>query len=337
MIRARLARALDASGLGGALLGLRRRFGSPWLTVLTYHRIADPTGNPFDDGVVDATPAAFDRQVQHLAARFSLIGTDELCAFAAGGPLPPNPLAITFDDGYRDNFDHALPILRRHGARAIFFIATSFITERRLFWWDRICYLVKHATRTQVRLATPAPLELDLAERGPSMRALLRLVKDSFALDLPRLLDELAAESGAPWDEAIERRFAEQMLMTWDQVRALADAGMDVESHTARHRPLASLPVAEAAADLVESRATLERELGREVRAISYPIGQRIAARPPLVEAVRAAGYRIGFSNASGAMRLGGRFDPFDLRRMPVDLDRPEREMRGALALPLLG
>src|SRR5258708_7176727 len=144
--RQRVASLLHQTGLLRAALALRSSVSTPWLSVLTYHRFPDPSGDDsFDDGVVDVTPEGFDRQLACLKKHFTLVGIDELCAFASGEDIPPNSVAITFDDGYLDNYLQALPILRRHDAKAIFFLSTAYISERRMYWWDRVAYIVKRS------------------------------------------------------------------------------------------------------------------------------------------------------------------------------------------------
>src|SRR5689334_18680589 len=121
--RKRLASLLHQTGVVRAALALRATAPTQWLTILTYHRFPDPSGQElFDDEVVDARVDVFERQIICLKKHFTLIGVDELCAFAAGTPLPPNPIAVTFDDGYLDCHARALPILLRHQAKAIFFL-----------------------------------------------------------------------------------------------------------------------------------------------------------------------------------------------------------------------
>src|SRR5215472_8091626 len=103
MNRSALATIFSRLGLPRLVLSLRRQrgLGSIWLTVLTYHRVAPAEdAYVFDDGVLDATPESFERQVAFLKRWFRIIGLDELTAFRRGAPLPPNPLLLTFDDGY---------------------------------------------------------------------------------------------------------------------------------------------------------------------------------------------------------------------------------------------
>src|SRR5690348_12367026 len=104
--RRRFAHLLHQTGALRAILGLRAHASPPWLNILTYHRFTDSCSqDPFDDGVLDVTFAEFDRQVACLKRHFTPVGADELCAFAGGDSLPPNPVAITFDDGYLSGYE----------------------------------------------------------------------------------------------------------------------------------------------------------------------------------------------------------------------------------------
>src|SRR5687767_5287072 len=194
--RVRLAGALDRLGVLHALLEARARRILPWrtLTVLTFHRVAAPKAPGFDPEVADTTPEAFDRQVQTLKRYFTLVDTRDLQAHRAGGPLPDNPAMISFDDGYRDNAEEALPILRRHGAKAVFFVASAYVDERRLFWWERIAHAVARSPRGLLELTYPEPMmmALDSAEaRRRATHALLALVKTRQGLDLEVFLEAL--------------------------------------------------------------------------------------------------------------------------------------------------
>lgn len=337
--RRQLGEWLDGVGGVTALLRLRERFVGPWLPVLTYHRIVDlPPGYPFDGEVVDCTPALFERQMAVLGRHFSAVGVAELCAFFDGeAPLPRNPVMITFDDGYRDNHEHALPILRRHGLKGVFFIATEPLEHRRLYWWDRVAWIFNHATRDTLRLAYPVPLALDLrAGRERAAAIVLQLIKEQYRLDLGRLLDELTAAAGLAWNADRERELADPLLMTWEQVCELRRCGMDVQSHTRTHRPLHTLDRQALIAELAGSREVLAGRLGEAPIAIAYPVGQSIAALPRIPRLLAGAGYRLGFSCATGVNALWGRVDPFDIKRMGAGAEPSLAGFRAAVALPLL-
>lgn len=333
-----LCHLLDVTGALEPILRARSKSRSPWLTVLTYHRIADdPEGQPFDPGVIDASPADFDLQIRTLKQYFTVIGIEELLEHRNGGRLPENPAIVTFDDGYRTCHDVALPVLQKHGVKATFFIATSYVTRRKLFWWDRISYAVRNARHEHVELRYPFTITLDIArEPERTLRYLLNLVKSFHSLDLERFVEELTAASGAPWDPDIERHFADQLVMSWDQVRALRRAGMEIHSHTRTHRILQTIDASDLASELGGAREDLEDQLNERVSSVSYPVGRPITQFPHIRDAVADAGYELGFSNCSGLTRVRGGYDPLDLRRISMEYHLPMSYFRGMLALPSL-
>jgi peptidoglycan/xylan/chitin deacetylase (PgdA/CDA1 family) len=336
-MRERVAGWLDRTGLLAAIMEARRRVHLPVLTVVTFHHVAeDDPAYPYDRGVADATPAQFRRHVEWIARRATPIRVDQLIAALDGAPLPHNAVLITFDDGYRSCHDLALPILRELGVPATFFIATGFVDQRRLYWWERIAVLLGQTRRATVQLRYPSPLTLTVAD--PTTATTLNdLIKDTHGLDLDRFLDELAAALDVPWSRAIEARYADGLIMTWDHVRALARAGMDVESHSRHHRVLQTLSDPELADDLAGSRRDLEAQLGRPVRLIAYPVGRRVHREDRIRNALLAAGYRAGLSNHSGVNPWWRRpIDPFDLRRLATDRAMSEPMFLTQIAVPPL-
>jgi peptidoglycan/xylan/chitin deacetylase (PgdA/CDA1 family) len=343
--RGEIAAALDRFGVIDA--GLRAR-AAVWprrtLTVLLYHRVTDLGAlGELDPELVDATPEDFDRQMELVKRHFVPISLDAALAAAsnpAGHPLPPNAILITFDDGYRDNLEIAVPILKRHGVRATFFIATGYMGSRRLFWWERISLLIRRATTARFSISYPEPYAIELggaAARRQAARALLRTVKDHYDLDLDRFLDEIAAAAGVPWTRADDEKHAGAAILDWAGVAALKAAGMDVASHTREHRILQTLRPERLAAELAESKAELETRLGQAVRALAYPVGKRLTAFPAVRQAVRQAGYELGFVVQPGVNDFGrngtaGNGDHlYDLKRIPVDRSWPMAQFRATL------
>lgn len=316
------------------MLRARVRGPSPWLTVLTYHRVVTREDPRFDPGVIDATAHELDRQLAIMRLHFTPIALEDLLASLEGGSLPRNPALVTFDDGYRECHDVALPILQRHGFRAVFFLATDFIIRRRVFWWDRIAYITARSPKSSIEIDYPLRLRLSLEpDRNATRKRLLSLVKSFYALDVEKFLVNLARSAEVEWTESTERHYADELIMTWDHARALLRAGMAVASHTRTHRVLQTIRPAELAPELAGSRQDLETELGQPVRAVSFPVGRAISHSATLREAVRSAGYVLGFSNGSGATRLTPDFDRFDVRRLCTDLHLSPARFRKALAV----
>jgi len=351
-MRERVAWWLQRTGALGAVMELRRHVPAPMLSIVTYHHIADhDPAYPYDPNVADAAPMQFRRQMETIARYGTPIGIDDLIRAIGGAPLPRNPVMVTFDDGYRSCHDVALPILRAVGVRATFFIATSFVSERRLYWWERIALMLGASRRRSIeigypRLAQPArsaqPTKFELDD--PLIHEKLTdIVKNTMELDVERFLDGLAAALEVDWGPELEAGHAEQLIMTWDQVRALARAGMDVESHGRRHRVLQTLDAATLEDELVGSRRELEAQIGRPVRALAYPVGRGINGERRIRDALAKAGYQIGMSNKSGVnrwwpppLRALVPIDPFDVRRLATDRQLSDAMFLTQMALPQL-
>ena len=342
--RERFAGWLQKAGALKAVIQLRRLAPGPsTVTILTYHHIADHDhAYPYDPDVADATPAQFRRQMEMLVRYGTPIGIDDLIRALEGAPLPRNPVMVTFDDGYRSCHDTALPILRAVGMRATFFVATGYITDRRLYWWERIALALRQTRKNLAKLTYPQ--QLDLTPGAPDAhKRLTAVIKNTPSLDVDRFLDELCAELDVEWDRALEAKYADDIVMTWDQVRALTRAGMDVESHSRTHRVLQTLDDAALREELEGSRQDLEAQLGRPIRALAYPVGRRGAHVARIRAAIVAAGYKLGFSNSSGVTRMWPGplhamvpIDPFDVKRLATDREMSDAMWLAQVAVPRL-
>lgn len=308
-------RLLHASGA----LALLHRLWPRRLTVLAYHRIADPRDPGFKGlaANVSATPEQFGAQLDLLRAWFNVISLDHLQAWLAGSAvLPRYPALITFDDGYRDNFTQALPALRARGLPAALFLATGCVGSAEPFFWDRAAFCFR-ATRLK-----GAELPLcgrtiwpDEAARERALAAWLAAAKRRPAGEIDGLVAALQAALDV---ELPPGTFADQHV-TWQQVRALADAGVAIAAHTERHAILSRLPPEQARQEVVRSRRRIEAALGKPARAFAYPNGLAQDYRPEDVAMLRQEGFSAAFVLRDGPTRCAtARRDPLEIRRILV-------------------
>ena len=298
------------------------------LSVLIFHRVlAQP--DPLLPGEADAS--RFDQICAWVAQWFTVLPLGDAVQRLARGDLPARALVITFDDGYADNHDVALPILQRHGLVATFYVATGFLDGGRM-WNDTVIESVRGAPASGLALGAlkldgvrHLPLG-DVAQRRAAIATLLGALKYRPIDERQHLVQAVAEASGAS--------LPGHLMMRSAQVRALADAGMTVGAHTVSHPILKSLPPGQARSEIDQSRQALEAITGAPVRHFAYPNG--VPGRDlsdETVGIVRGLGFDSAVTTAWGAARRGD--DCFQLPRF-TPWDRTRWRFGGRLARHLL-
>jgi peptidoglycan/xylan/chitin deacetylase (PgdA/CDA1 family) len=322
-----LSRSLWASGLGRLLCTVGTWHG---IVAFAYHRIGAAPASPFDRGIWSATPDAFDRQLRFLKKHFDVIVPGELEQVRTKGR--GRYVLITFDDGYRDNYEVAFPILKAHGLRATFFVATGFIDRPRIPWWDEIAWMVRSSPYSGLAANRwlCQPLVYDDPDRERTVQSLLRKYKSLPGESASRFLDDMADATGS------ERYAATyDQWMTWDMLRALRDAGMCIGGHTINHPVLARLSRDQQSQEVAGCRARLEKELGDRVVCFSYPVGRPHGYNDDTRACLREQDIPFGFSY-NGGYRGFPDWTPLDLPRIPVELDVGINLFQSVATLPQL-
>lgn len=282
-LRRRLRVGIDHAARGLGVLRRYERRMRGGLTLLTYHRVlpaAECAGYPFPSLVMPAEH--FEAQVEWIAAHARAVTVSEGLAEPTSA-VGAARVALTFDDGYRDNARVVAPILERHGIRGTFFVTSDFVERGAPMWFDRGAALVGAADGAQLAAAAAESggnlPELQWDER---VRSVIEALKDWEGARRAAFLDALEARLGSV---APLERFAP---MTSDEVRALARAGHEVGSHSRSHPILTHVDDGQLVEELAVSRERLETWTGGAVRGFCYPNGTHDGR---VVEAVRRAGY----------------------------------------------
>jgi peptidoglycan/xylan/chitin deacetylase (PgdA/CDA1 family) len=305
----------------GALTGMTRiaealpRKAS--LIILNYHRIGDATSTPYDSGTFSATTTEFEWQVQFLKRHYRILTLPEaLDVVHQRARLSDPAILLTFDDGYRDNYDEAFTVLRRHGVSATFFLPTAFVGTGLLPWWDVIAYLIKNASTETVALEYPVPAKFHLGSgnAGEVVMQVLRLFKHPAMTNPERFLSDVETACGT----ARPGNAAERCFLDWDEAREMQAAGMCFGSHTHTHPILGRLTGSAQVDEFVISREILERELGGKIESLAYPVGQRDSISEETSTALKLAGYSSGFSFYSG-INSPGVIEPHNILRGAVE------------------
>lgn len=260
------------------------------LSILIYHRvIAKP--DPLFPECVDAR--RFEQHLRLLTRWFRVLPLPVAVRQLRAGTLPSRAACITFDNGYADTADVALPLLQRYDASATFFVASSFL-DGGCLWSDVVIDTIRAAP----------PGRLNLGRYGFGVYDVACPVRRRAVIDmLIETLSRLPAPERNARVAAMERGAATRMLCA-DQLLALHRAGMDIGAHTPGHAVLAALSNAEARSEIAGARSRLEAVIQAPVSLFAYSNGrpgrdfeQRHA------NMLRSAGYDAAVTSAWGAAR----------------------------------
>lgn len=319
----------------GVLLAIETLAKRDCVLVLNYHRIGDAQSTELDTGVFSATADAFEAQISYLRRRYSIVNLDEAVSLTCGCRKSRGvKILLTFDDGYKDNYELAFPILRSVGVPAAFFIISSYLDQPTIPWWDSVAYWVRHCRAGVVRLTYPEPREFALppGRREDAIKRLLQFFKSPKMKDQTRFLAELELACGpgpalpSPSSLFLNRLDALEMIR----------GGMSFGSQTCTHRILAQLPRSEQLSELSESRKVLSRELGIKVDTLAYPVGGQNSFSQTTRSLLDESGYRAAFSYYGG-LNQPGDHDPFDIKRVGIETGNPTSRFRLQTSMAIAG
>ena len=341
----RLAEGLARVGAIGLLESFPRK---PQLMVINYHRIGDSTMTNLDPGVFSTDSNGLDEQIKALRRRFTFISPSEALDVIDGTVTPKEPLLLlTFDDGYRDNLTQAYPVLASHGLKAIFFIVTSYLESPQIPWWDRLASLVRAIALTNrstiISLPNSKSLDISRHDLQGSIKQVLEHYKAISSTDQPVFEAKLQSLviPDDPRDKALDysglggiRASDMDLMMTWEDLKALHAAGMTIGAHSHTHRILSSLDKASQNDEIRSSKRILESYLTSRVDFLAYPDGRRETFNSETMREAQEAGFRSAFSFYGGT-NLAGDIRPFDIRR--ISIPRHESEVRLRIECARLG
>lgn len=274
--------------------------GRPSLSILIYHRVLERP-DPLLPDVPDVR--LFDRQMGLLKRCFRVMPLSAATQHLRLGTLPPRSACITFDDGYADNAQWALPVLRQHGLRACIFVASGYLDGGQM-WNDDVIEYVRHSRAAVLDLEHLGCGRLPVASWAQKRLAIQRIL--SALKYLPLAQRSSLCRTLAP------PRQGELMLRS-GQVRGLRAAGMEIGAHTRRHPILAAVPDEQARQEMAAGKVALETLLGEAVTLFAYPNGKPAQDYDGRHVAMAAAlGFEAAVSTVAGAAGAGS-----DLLQLP--------------------
>ncbi|MFC1938434.1 polysaccharide deacetylase family protein [Chloroflexota bacterium] len=291
-----------------------RALNQPQVAILMYHSV----GTQENLGTVPIIrPHDFEDQIAYLCRWFEIMPFDKLvqCVQSKGG-LPKRAAVITFDDGYKDIYLYAYPILKRYNVPATIFLTTGHIGTANPFWWDKVGYIIKNTKQ--------ATFELDelgaysLRSNGSRLKTISRIVEglkkvedEKKELLIERLMTTLGMQLPA--------NLGKELILSWDDVREMNDGDIAFGAHSITHPILTKLSLKQAEYEIVQSKKDIEEKLNRVVTAFSYPNGQFSDFNSQIKKILKKSSFTCAFTTIPRMITPG--IDLYELPRIDPGWD----------------
>lgn len=336
MLRRISAIGLGITGLAGPVIALRPRLAKA-IVILCYHRVvpmSDPDRFPFDTDLVSAAPDEFAWQMRFVRRHFNPIDVDTLVAAVSGAKEPPpRAVLVTFDDGYDDCVQYALPVLQRERIPAAVFMTSGHIGSEETFWFDRLAYQLLHTDAARIEVS-----EAGVDETLPRSRQQRREVYGRIVEVLKSVPDNvrvaaltrIRAQCGVREDESVA---ALSRPLSAEQIVHASRNGLSVQSHTVTHPILAHVDDERLRVELTASREALGNLTGTAPSVLAYPNGTWNDFGQREVDAAKRCGYAAAVTYEPGIQSQDD-LDAFRLLRLPVNWRHSRGWFKAMLAVP---
>lgn len=284
--------------------------------ILVYHRV----NNEYDPFFPAVPTEVFERQMEYLATHFHVCSLENVIEMAKKKDIPDNTVVITFDDGYKDNYWNAFPILKKLSLPATIFLATDCIGSGKVLWHDVVFsafretqepFLVGYGINLKdYPLRT---IEEKRFAHGQVLNFLRALEDHERPFWIQRLVEKL---------KVIGKKDAADLMLNWEEVRIMQQQGISFGSHTVTHPILSRLPADKVREEVLKSKKTIEEQLGVPVRTFAYPSGRKQDFTEITKNILKEAGYDCAVTMVFGTNEYDQ--DLFELRRgMPWENHLP--------------
>ncbi|MBS3913930.1 polysaccharide deacetylase family protein [Methylomonas rivi] len=240
-------------------LGKRKK-----LLIMIYHRVLDKP-DFMRPGEVDKV--AFTWHMQLLAKHFNVLPLADALDRMQNDTLPSRAVCITFDDGYADNYNNALPILQQFNLTATFFIANGFLNGGRM-WNDTVIEAIRNFPGSVLDLTEIGLGQFDMIsenQKGQAANKIIGQIKHLPIETRNQYTAYIAAQS---------QNLPDDLMMTSEQLKKLYQSGMEIGGHTVNHPILAKLDDEIANQEILQNKLFLEQLLSISLRFFAYPNGK---------------------------------------------------------------
>ncbi|MGB8707157.1 MAG: polysaccharide deacetylase family protein [Dehalococcoidia bacterium] len=289
---------------------LRKKITGSLVAIVLYHQVCPPEATWIPYAI---SPHSFEMQIEYFCRNYELLSLDTLATcIQSGESLPEKAVVITFDDGQKDDYLYAYPILKKYHVPATIFLVTGYVGADKLFWWDRIWYPIQHTTVKQLTLGELGSycLRTQPDRVHTTLRiseALKKLPEDKKNLLIEKLVQTCSVD--------IPPDLSKELSLSWDEIREMSNAGIAFGAHTVNHPILTNIPLAQARWEITQSKEVIERRLGKEVTTFAYPNGNFADFNTDIAEVIKESGFKCAVT-VSPMRLVSSKDNPYTLSRI---------------------
>ncbi len=300
IIKMTLSYVLYYSGI----TGIMRKKTAAQPRVLAYHSIDNIS---FKSLEIEQETHNFREQMPYLKTHHRILSLSDFLKYRTnGGQYPDNSVLITFDDGYRDNYLNAFPVLIKYNIPAVVFLTTEPIETDNPLFFDALRFGLMNTSRLKLDLQDICLRKYFLDKKNKThiagiIREIMNFSKKMDYASKTRLIRTIYDRLDLEWAEGKNKK----IYLSWDEIREMSKSNIEFGSHTVTHPQLSALSFEECKEELIKSKQVIEDRINKPVRALAYPFGGNKDFNEMVEKAAQEAGYECAFSLCSNNYKKG--------------------------------
>lgn len=282
---------------------------------LCYHRVAEKADSRYFLDSINRIPELFNAEISFLTRHFNIISLEEaIGSLVKKNFLPPKSMVITFDDGYKDNYINAYPILKKYKIPATIFLTTDFIdNDNDLIWTDKVAYIINKTKKDSITIPELGSCDLrDRQKRDKCKMALIEHLRQIDDFEKNEIIDFLCRDL----DIQIEDKIASDLYLSSKEILEMSRNDIGFGSHSCSHTILTKISLKQAFSEIIDSKKKIEGIINKKVNLFAYPNGTMSDFNNDIEKIVKNAGYIAALTAMPGKNRYGNISNIFALKRI---------------------
>ena len=289
------------------------------LLIINYHRVIKQ--EKWNEGlkkgmVIDIK--AFTAQMKLLRKHYSCVSEDDIInALEKGRPLPDHPVWVTFDDGYKDNFTNAFPILQKYHIPATLFVTTGFINKKIIPLRDFLIEAIQRGSgEIHYKQGTKSlPISLQ-TEKDHALNQIGNILASDYFKSQKERIEE--------WSESLDIKLQDitDLFLSWEEISEMTKSLISIGSHTVQHKRMIHIPSEEIKKQINDSKNEITKRINKKVFSFAYPQGKKDDIHfEACIPILKASGIKLAITTIGGSNPIKLNKSRFQLKRFGVSYD----------------